>query len=88
MSISLSVIGIVPADEKFKEMKTIYEMCEKNNIRIPDEVDDYFGDNVPDDLGMEVDIPCEEYKDEYSEGYKIDVSKIPKKVKFIKCVMR
>jgi hypothetical protein len=42
MGMSTRVIAFRPADEKWKEMKDIYDACYKAGIRLPEEVDDFF----------------------------------------------
>lgn len=47
MGFDLWVYGIKPADDKFDEMKEIWEDCISNNRLIPDEVEEYFNDLEP-----------------------------------------
>lgn len=86
MGMSTFVYGFKPPDEKWARMKQIYEACEKEDIEIPDKVDDYFNGNEPDPAGVRVDIPAEGWRDENSEGIEIEVEKIPKDVKIIRFV--
>ena len=43
MGMSTSVAGVVPADEKYMQMKEISDKCRAAGISSPPEVDDYFG---------------------------------------------
>ena len=47
MSVSISIMGIKPINEKFNAMKTIYDTCVKMGIKPPKEVDDFFVDAEP-----------------------------------------
>jgi len=83
MGMSTFVYGFNPPDEKWTRMRQIYEACEKEDIKIPDEVYDYFDGNEPDPAGQRVDIAAEGWRDENSEGIEIEIEKIPKDVKII-----
>lgn len=88
MSMSTSVVGFKPPDEKWKEMKAIWDACDKAEIAIPDEVDEFFGGYDPDDRGVEVDLEdspcCSVYAPEMKDGFEIDVTKLPKDVTIIR----
>lgn len=87
MSVSLVVIGFVPPDEKWKEMKAVFDACEKAKIAIPEEVEEFFNYEAPDERGIEKEILKTEWKNEYAQGYEIELSKIPKNVKFIRAYL-
>lgn len=77
------VIGIIPADEKYNEMKAIYDACRKNKVRIPAEVDDFFDGCSPNGIGMEMSVP---YTEGQTDGYSyitIDIQSLPENVRFI-----
>jgi hypothetical protein len=82
MGMSMHVVGIVPPDEKFKQMKAIYDACQAADVTIPDEVWEFFENDAPDDAGVIVPIKeaREEWGDDGRNGYEIDLSKLPKKV--------
>jgi hypothetical protein len=89
MGMSSGIYGIKPADEKWKEMKAIWDACKKARINAPQEVYQFFEGNEPDERGVVVSL----YKHEaieaitpgYSEkGYIVDITKLPKDVKYIK----
>ena len=83
---STSVRGVIPPDKEFKKMMDVYDACEKAGVPIPKEVDKFFNYSTPDPVGMEVEInDCvEELSDGGIAGYLVDLSKVPKNVKFIK----
>jgi len=84
MSITFSVIGFKPPDEKWKQMKAIYDSCEKANVATPKEVDEFFNYDPPSDNGVEVDLSLKKLAEDSEEGYLLKVSDIPKDVTLIK----
>ncbi len=85
MSMSTHVVGFRPADAKWKEMKTIWEMCERAKIKIPDEVQKFFNGEAPGDKpGQEVEINVKGWSDDSRQGYELDLTKLPKDVRFIR----
>lgn len=86
MSVSLYIEGISEADEEYKAYLNVYESCRRLGVRVPDEVDRYFGGNLPDQNGQTVDIDSTltDFRDRDYSGYYIDLAKLPKSVKKIK----
>jgi hypothetical protein len=84
MSISTTVIGFVPPDDKWRTMKAIWDSCKQAGIDAPEAVTDFFDDQEPDAAGVEIELPLEEWRNDYAEGYELDVSKIPAHVKTIR----
>jgi len=96
MSSTAFVLGVVPADKRYKEMLDIQTMCLSAGVTIPKEVSDFFGGaprpsetghNVP--LGIlgsdNVDHVCaSHYSDALASGIEIDVGKLPGNIKFIR----
>ncbi len=68
MSMSTYVIGFKPPDSKWKEMKAIYDACEKGKISPPEEVIEFF-DGEPDINGVEVKLKLKEWDTEGGCGY-------------------
>lgn len=95
MSISYHVIGIKPPDEKWKRMKAVYDACMEADTSIPDEVTDFFEDQIPDDNGVVVHL-ANDYKDTERHqsvkqiskpglaGFNIDIAKLSKDVSIIR----
>ncbi len=87
MSMSTHAVGFKPADEKWNQMKAIWDMCERNLVTVPDEVSDFFdGESPGDKPGMEVPLggAIREYSDANYDGYEIDISKLPADVRFLR----
>ena len=47
MSMSSSVVGFRPADDKWKKMKKIWDSCEEADVAIPKDVLDFFDGEYP-----------------------------------------
>ena len=84
MSMSTHIIGFIPPDKKWKEMKAIYDACVKANIEVPEAVNEFFNGYPPDPKGRYVEVQSEKYNAEGQGGIEIELSKIPKNVKFIR----
>lgn len=88
MSMTTHIIGFVPPDNRWKEMKKVYDACLFAGIEAPEEVLEFFNDEPPDDLGIEIDLEDDksstEYQREGSEGFQIELKKLPKEIKFIR----
>jgi hypothetical protein len=84
MGINSNVRGIKEPDEKWKKMKVIWDNCEAVGVRIPNEVQEYFGYEPPNHLGVVVDIPHNEYLAERHKGFEIKVKDIPMDVTVIR----
>ncbi len=87
MGMSTHVEGFVPADAEWEKMKRIFTSCEAAGVEVPEVVWDYFGGEDPEDKpGMDVDLgdAVKKWAAEMREGYEIDVSMLPSKVRFIR----
>ena len=90
MGMSTSVYGIVPADEKFNQMKKIWEMCEQANVAIPEDVVDFFDGERPDGTGVVIYLnedtvdAVTEWGADMQSGYEVDISKLDPKIKIIR----
>ena len=82
MGVSTFVRGIKPPDDKHRKMVAIYNNCEDLEIELPGDVDEYFEGEEPEEDGVLVDIPYEEWSSKAgnSTGVEVELSKIPKHV--------
>ena len=84
----LYVYAVKPADEKWHQMKEIWDRCTAVGIDPPSEVERFFDGEYPDSDGKLIDISDEPYVTEYSaemvEGYDINVENLPKDTKQIR----
>ena len=86
MGMSTNIVGFKPPDEQWKKMKKVYDVCVETGVKIPSEVDDFFEGEPPDDAGVEADIKnfVNEYSNESSNGFEVDITKLPKDIKIIR----
>lgn len=85
MGASYSVKGVLPPSEKFEKMKKIYELCKENDIKIPDEIEEFFDLEDPTGKsGMEVDIEYWIERSETTNYYFVKVDSIPNYITHIK----
>jgi hypothetical protein len=89
MGMSTSVVGIKPADSKWRQMKAIWDACEAAEVQVPNEVGHYFGWEEPDDEGVRIDIAEDKNAvigiGQYNEGgFIIYLDRLPEDVKIIK----
>ena len=71
---------------KHEDFKRIFELCDDWGIKVPDEVQEYFANEVtPHPLGREIPLPLQDYSDlrTGARGYMIKVDRIPKEVDLI-----
>ena len=84
MGMSTYIRGFKPPDKKWEAMKKIYDACQEAEMEIPDEVQEYFNYEEPDEAGVEVEIETKEYANDDQEGLEVDLDKIPKGVMTIR----
>lgn len=86
MSMSTYIKGFRLPDEKWRSYKKIYDACMTAGINPPKEVIDFFNDKEPDDSGVEINLSdiAEAWSDESSEGFQIEIAKLPKDIKIIR----
>lgn len=93
MEMYTNIVGIVPANEKYKKMVQAYQSCVTAGIKVPVELLEYFSfedeEETPSNDGIEIKIEnaiTKEGEEEYEEGavYNIDLSLIPENVKKIR----
>lgn len=84
MAMSTHVVGFVPTDERWQQMKAVRDACAAAGIKPPAEVDRFFGGKEPDPAGQDVEIPHRGWQDEYRQGLEIRVEDIPENVKVVR----
>lgn len=89
MSAQSCVDGFKPPDAKFKKMYAIWKACHDAGVDPPKEVDKFFEGETPDELGVKVDLTTctgvKEWHAEMCEGWEIDLTKLDKDIKIIRC---
>lgn len=88
MGMSTFIIGFRPPDKRWKEMKKIWDSCDKANIEQPKEVDEFFDGEEPDASGVKIELEgteaVQDYDEENGSGFQVDISKLPKDLKLIR----
>lgn len=84
MGMSLHVVGFAEPDEKWRQMKAVYDACAAASIQVPAEVIRFFGGAAPDDAGKEISIPEREWRGNSAEGIEISLADIPPAVKTLR----
>lgn len=89
MSMYTYICGIVPPDDAWKRMKAVRDSCVAAGIAIPVDVCTFFNDRTPDERGVVIDKKglgeaVTEYKAEMSEGFEVDLTKLPKGVRLLR----
>ena len=85
MSMDTHVVGFIPPDETWQRMKAVYDACVAGNVTVPEEVEEFFGDDGPDSAGRAVKLDFREWKDDFSAaGIEVDVDSLPPHVKTIR----
>jgi hypothetical protein len=82
MSMFLNVVGIRPVDEKYKQMKTIWDACISAGIEVPDKVNEYFDWEEPNENGVVVDIR-NSFVERNDWNIVVDITKLPPDVTLI-----
>ena len=83
---NLNVHGIRTPDERWRNMKAIYDSCEAAGVQLPEEVENYFDGEAPDPSGKLTDLAdpiVTEWKDpenDEQEGIEIDLAQLPEGV--------
>lgn len=86
-----SVYAIKPADQKWKDMKAVWDSCQDAGIDPPAEVWKFFGNEPPDDMGVVEELhrnhpAMSPYSEEMRSGWEVDLSKLPPDTKIIRFV--
>ena len=84
------VVGIVPPDEKFLQMKAVYNACKEAGVPVPNDVDVFFNGEKPDDSGVKISLrghpSVSEYRADSEDGLEIVISDLPPNVKIVRFV--
>ncbi len=91
MSSSIRALGFKPPDAKWEMMKAVWDACSEAEVEPPDEVDNFFCGEPPDEEGVRVEEhmlkvcgAIKQFRAEMMDGFDIHVDKIPKDVKIIR----
>lgn len=89
MGMSTHIRGFIPdTDPEYQKHKKVLLVCDEADVELPRETAEYFGSKYPDpeilEEKLEVELVegqhYEEYRAEMSEGFEVDLTKLPKGV--------
>ena len=89
MGMSTHIQAFIPdTDAEFKKHKTILLMCSENEVSLPKETAEYFGSEDAEEylldekleIELEEDVHYKDWSDEGSQGFEVDLLKLPKGV--------
>jgi hypothetical protein len=72
MGMNTHVVGFKAPNDKWKRMKKAYEACVEAGIEIPESIDDFFGGEMPDEGGIEVEIEYHSSVQRFSDPHPRD----------------
>jgi hypothetical protein len=82
------IVGFAPPDDKWKQMRSVYDACSDAGVAVPSEVLEFFNHEEPSESGIKVELDnhecCKEHKAEMEEGYEVDLRKVPANIQFIR----
>lgn len=86
MGMSTHVVGFRPVDDKFSQMKSVWDACKIAGISPPDEVKSFFGFSEPDPNGFEVSLGSAlcEWSNEYAEGFELNLDKLDPTIRIVR----
>lgn len=88
MGMSTHVVAIRPPDERWTQMKAVYDACAAAGLQPPDEVMDYFDGEEPDPKGVVLDLvrsgAVQDWSDDYSIGLEVRLAKLPPDVQILR----
>lgn len=86
MGMSTYVVGFRPADETWRKMKAIWDLCREAKVPPPAEVKAFFRGGSPENPGMEVDIKAavSEHHEDATDIYEVALDRLPKDVRYVR----
>jgi hypothetical protein len=88
MSMSTTLVGIKPADERYRQMEAVWNACEAAGIEKPAEVERFFLGSPPEPTGIVVELEhwsqggttytpgVSPYRTESGQGYEVNLEKL------------
>ena len=95
MGMSTHIVAIRPPDEKWRKMKAARDACVAAGIEVPDEIDDYFDNEAPDEKGVLICLEIGEfdrarhpsiqnYQSDSGGVWDVDLDKLPPDTKILR----
>ena len=86
MSMSTHIKGIKLPNNTWKKMKKVWDACKEIDIDPPKEVLDFFNYDIPNSLGVEIDIKAEVKDGDGEVTYTVYLDKLPKDINAIQFI--
>lgn len=93
LSTSTYVYGIRPPDEKWRQMKAVWDACAAAGVSVPDDVEDFFDGEEPDAAGVVIDLEkvgaARIWKpggNSMREGVEVNLERLPEDITLIRFV--
>ncbi|MCP3966761.1 MAG: hypothetical protein GY718_10490 [Lentisphaerae bacterium] len=87
MGMSTHVEGVRVPDEKWEQMKEVWDACSKSGVEIPEEVKKYF-DYIPPEgvvMFLGVNNGVHAWTDgDMRSGFQIEIAKLPANIKYVR----
>lgn len=83
MGATMHVDGIREPDDRWREMKTVYDSCVAAGVPVPSQVRDFFDHEPPDPAGIRVDLSSgkepitREWNTDTQQGFELSVEDLP-----------
>lgn len=90
MGMSSHVVAIRPPDERWRQMRAVWDACTAAGIDPPSEVEEFFDGERPDSEGVVIDLrhprsdAVREWRNDHSEGYEVLLDQLPPDVKILR----
>lgn len=86
MSTSMHVEGIREPDDRWRQMKAVYDACAAASVDPPADVVEFFDGEAPDEAGIKVSLDwgdhriAREWRTDYQDGLEINVADLPPQI--------
>lgn len=88
MSMSQIIVGFRAPDDTWRKYKEVYDACTHAGVTVPEEVEEFFNWDEPNELGIRENISNTEavtpYNAEMREGFDIELAKLPANITHIR----
>lgn len=93
LSTGTRVYGIVPADDRWRQMKAVWDACVAADMAVPDEVLQFFNYEDPDEAGVIINLSHHSAVrvwspggDSMKEGVEVELAALPPTVQTVRFV--
>lgn len=91
MGMSTFVSAFIPPDEKWRQMKAVWDACTRAAVPVPRDVRSFFNEEEPDERGVRIDHSSlenagviTEWCNDDASGYELHLDKLSRDVKTVR----